>query len=102
MAGNVWSKVPLHWSGATRRDEGMDIATNGGESILQSTVSLAADSVADEALDFRFQFLVVDWYGRGGGACAGGVGSGEAVERGRAIGTTESVLHFGEREGRGR
>uniref|UniRef100_I1Q264 Uncharacterized protein n=1 Tax=Oryza glaberrima TaxID=4538 RepID=I1Q264_ORYGL len=67
MAGNVWSKVPLHWSGATRRDEGMDIATNGGESILQSTVSLAADSVADEALDFRFQFLVVDWYGRGGG-----------------------------------
>uniref|UniRef100_A0A0D3GG89 Uncharacterized protein n=1 Tax=Oryza barthii TaxID=65489 RepID=A0A0D3GG89_9ORYZ len=75
MAGNVWSKVPLHWSGATRRDEGMDIATNGGESILQSTVSLAADSVADEALDFRFQFLVVDWYGGGGG----GLGSGEAV-----------------------
>lgn len=41
MAGNVWSKVPLHWSGATRRDEGMDIATNGGESILQSTVSVS-------------------------------------------------------------
>uniref|UniRef100_A0A0E0A965 Uncharacterized protein n=1 Tax=Oryza glumipatula TaxID=40148 RepID=A0A0E0A965_9ORYZ len=78
MAGNVeQSAAALVWGYETGRRNGYCDQWRRRHSTVHCEQQLAADSVADEVLDFSSLSSIGT--GGEGGACAVGVGSGEAV-----------------------